>query len=904
MSKSHILLDSLELTEPLSEYIKESNDLDNSAALNNTPSLLKFIVSEKKDFIDNMNENKFRGIKDSVTDAFVNTFFIGPTNYEKLNMLLDYQYHFIYFNIMSEINSYLMHQGPSNRRGHKIENENLYTLQYNEHILLNFKGGSTMYYLYDNIIEHLRGQGMDITQFNDIKDYFKISDIDLALNIETDNSYRYFQLESIVSYLLTRILEDLTNKLEFMYLNTICSNLADGHNTDPTITDKITDIKTSLNLVNLGNQLAALNIIIVPNASRVYPDIYQMKSVINNLKRELSLAITQVNFTAALNFIQQFIEYNVLPLNIRLQSVDMLEISLITEFVTYMTHIDYTLIADGANHHLNMISIHLTLKKYGNHLLNVKYYYLLNNFYNTDKFDTFIDSIKTRLQEINTRSLVKAKESYVSERAPGGRVRTRICNTAVETDVVDNRNYFQDYRYFTETKSERKSHYNLVSNNAEITNDKINFSGRENFFLRPQDSSKFPYVIVTSEYTGLNSADIKDLKQKIINVAAGNKVKVTFPHGEKELDFTNQTNVHYLSINKSIFMENNRYVTTFNLFRIKFNVTLTDLIESISINKLTNDCEIAPDSTTNTPSEFLDVGVGSKDDTFHSVVDEIEEHHNGIVFNITYNPGSVPVVYGNQSRILSYSIQTFAADLNNVLYCQQKIPWLDLKYQKRLFRLLFYIFNVLQNEHAENPVIENANTIITNVFQGALLANIDDALLTYDNIVTHNNDFIIPGIEINERIQNFIRLISIDGSDVSMTTTTIKDLILSGRELHNHLLLAPKYKIANGFFSYTIIYILLIKRLRDEIAANPGNRQVIITEYSKLIQIFYDRSGITFNITNYNNDENEMNQSIVKGFINDFGAYIVNIRQAIRILVGMFTPNFDYIAYNNLPINS
>jgi hypothetical protein len=899
MSKSHILLDSLELTEPLSKYIEESKDLDKSAALNNTPSLLKFIVSEKKDFIDNMNENKFRGIKDNVTDAFVNTFFIGPENYEKLNMLLDYQYHFIYFNIMLDVNSYLMQQGPSNRDDQKIEIENLYPLQDNEHILLNFKGGSTMYYLYNNIIDHLRKQGKDITQFKDITDYFKISDIDLALNIETDNSYRYFQLESIVSYLLTRILEDLTNKLEFMYLNTICSNLEGGN--DPTITAKIAQIKASL---KLNEPLDHLKIIILQNASRVYTDIYAMKLAINALKKKLILDVTEANITEAFDFIQQFIEYDNITLYSTLKSVDMLEISLITEFVTYMTHINYNRIANGVNRQLNMININLKLKDYGNHLLNVKYDYLLNNFYNTLKFDIFINSIKTRLQDINTSSLKKAKDSYAAELA-SGKLRTRICETDEQTDAADGRNYFQDYRYFTETKSERKSHYNLVSDNAEITNDKINFSGRENFFLRPQDSSKFPYVIVTTKNTGLNSADIKDLKQNIINVA-GNKVRVKFPNAViKELDFTNETNVHYLSINKSIFMENNRYVTTFNLFRIKFNVTLANLIESISIDAL-NKCVTDLDPTTNTPSEFLDVGVGSKDDTFHSVVDEIEEHNNGIVFNITYNVDpvrTVPEVYGKESRILSYSIKTFAADLNNVLYCQQKIPWLDLKYQKRLFRLLFYIFNVLQNEHVANPAIENANTIINDVFQETLFNNIDHTAINYDNIVTHHNDFTLNGRTVDNMIQDFITQISIAGSDISMTTITIKDLILSDRELHNHLLLAPKYKIANGFFSYTIIYILLIKKLKDEIAANPINQDAIIAEYSKLIQIFYDRSGITFNIKNYNNN-NEMNQLIVKGFINDFGSYIDNIKKAIKVLKLMFTQDFNYKAYDKLPINS
>ena len=86
MLKNHILLDGLKLLRdqndastsyPLSEYIRESEDLEKASSLNNNTALLKFIISEKKDFIDVINENKFRAIKDNVTDAFVNEFFIN-----------------------------------------------------------------------------------------------------------------------------------------------------------------------------------------------------------------------------------------------------------------------------------------------------------------------------------------------------------------------------------------------------------------------------------------------------------------------------------------------------------------------------------------------------------------------------------------------------------------------------------------------------------------------------------------------------------------------------------------------------------------------------------------------------------------------------------------------------------
>jgi hypothetical protein len=917
MSINHVLLDSLKLLKdpsdknssyPLSEYINESQDLEKVSSLNNTPSLLKFILSEKKDLIEVINENKFRAIKDNVTDAFVNEFFIG--NYEKLNMLLDYQYHLIYFNIMLKINTELINTTiQKNRDGKKLEKENMYPLQYNEHILLNFKGGSTMYYLYNNIIKHLSANRVDITQFDKIKEYFKISDIDLSLNIETGNSYRYFQLESTVSSILANILEELTNRLEFMYLNKILLATNTIIINNPKISAIIKQIKDNL---ELEKTLDNIYIKLHPTSKRVYPnDIYAMKLKINELKYELNVDINETNIIKAIDFIKTFIEHDYEPSMSILKSVDMLEISLLTEFVNYMTRINYSTIPNHKKYYLKITSILLKLEKYGKHLLNVKYKYLLDNLYNIDQLDGFITKIKDGLQNQNTKSLKNAKEALAKERAEL-KIRTRLCNNPEIEDLTDlspDNKYYQDYRYFTESKSEIKSIYNLVDDNTNITKDKINFSGRENFLLRPQDSSKYPYLIVTTTNYGLNSDDIKELKNEIVVANGSDKVVVKFGKDLIELDFSNNNNIHYLSINKSIFMENSRFVTTFNLFRIKFNVTLSNLIESISVDKLpSNNCISTMLPLTNAPSEFLDVGISSKDDTFHSIANEIEEHNNGIIFEIVYDPTTVPVEYGTQSRILSYNIKTFAADLNNVLYCQQKIPWLDLKYQKRLFRLLFYIFNVLHNEHQlppanqPNPPNEHVNTIIIDVFN-ELFDKIDQNLITYNNIVTNHNNFTTPGNLIDTMIETFIRQISIDGSDIFITTQTIKDLILSGRELHNHLLLKPKYKIADGFFSYTIIYILLIKKLKDEITNTPANLQLIIAEYSKLIQIFYDKSGISFNIKNYY-DENQMNESIVKGFINDFGLYIKNIKDAIKTLALMFNAVFNYNTYNILPIDS
>jgi hypothetical protein len=173
---SSILLDTINLrdTQPISSFINENSVT--TGGIRGKPSLLKFITSDKKDYNDTINKNNQRMLKDNVTDAFVQTFFTNDENITK--MLVDYQYHFLHSKIMNEINLELFNNRLPNNAGQAVNPNKFYPLQHNEHIILNFKGGSTMYYLFKNII-HSNNTPPDIV--NSIRDNFKISDIDLSL---------------------------------------------------------------------------------------------------------------------------------------------------------------------------------------------------------------------------------------------------------------------------------------------------------------------------------------------------------------------------------------------------------------------------------------------------------------------------------------------------------------------------------------------------------------------------------------------------------------------------------------------------------------------------------------------------------------------------------------------------
>ncbi len=894
MSVYNILLDKYKTQSPLSDYITEQRNINNNAELNINPSLFKFFISEKKDVVKLVKDNKYRMLADSVTDAFVSTFFINyenNNNNEILKMLIDYQYHFINYYIMTNVSVELGQPKQSCRSGASIPEDNLCPLQADEHIILNFKGGSTMFFLYNKIIAYLREKNRDLEQFNDIKDDFKISDIDLSLNIIAENSYRYYQIESICCKLLAKSMEELSNRFEFIFLKLI-NNQAENQEENQEITAELNDLENKLiNLNTLDLHINDIHYTIGFNqvVNPIYNDIYRFKLLINEYKHKLKNEEFNDELENRINiFIDKFfitnIENegdNIVSVNIITKTVDMLEISYLSEFIQYVHSIS-----------LNERYVHqfICLDTLAKYLLDSRFKYLSNNLYNIPKFNNLITNVHNNLRNINNSTLKKAIKN-LTDINENTIIKARTCNSPQRQH--ENSNYYQEDRYLINEVAGNVHMYNLRENDH-INMQLINFGGVKNFMLKLQDSSNYPQLKVETSNTGLYNDEIKHIKELIgnVNIRFGNN-----ENNSKDIKFAdNKHNIHFVSINKSILSIKKDFIQTFNLFRIKFNLVLDELVESVIVSD-NEECEYEIINSLDTPSEFLDVSISSKDDGFHHNVKEIEEKRPGIVFNFNL-PQMQNALYGMTSRITSYNIEIFAADLANVLYNQQVIPWFDLKYKKRLSRLLFYIFNTLHIHHKNHISPLKVHHQITQVFK-PFFDRIDTDKINFNNIfggqfITTNN------VSIDDIVHEFIDHISVENSNTYINSASINKLILYNTNINRHLILKDSYKFTCEFYSFTIICLVLMQKIINEVN-NGENRNNIIHKNVLLIKHLYDKNGYVYEDKHFiNKTEEQINTIIINDFIVNLSTYIGNIKHSIETLEKMFFNNFEFNIYQRI----
>lgn len=126
----------------------------------------------------------------------------------------------------------------------------------------------------------------------------------------------------------------------------------------------------------------------------------------------------------------------------------------------------------------------------------------------------------------------------------------------------------------------------------------------------------------------------------------------------------------FVSLNEEITIDNPSALVHFALSRIKFNFS------SICIDKNNNEQEI------NIPAELIDVSIPYRDDSNaqHFNVDRHTKLYNIIMDDDKY----FTVRAYNKSHIID--------DLSQILFIQNKFPWMDTKYMKRLKRLLIFCF--------------------------------------------------------------------------------------------------------------------------------------------------------------------------------------------------------------------
>nr|QFG74769.1 MAG: hypothetical protein [Megaviridae environmental sample] len=178
----------------------------------------------------------------------------------------------------------------------------------------------------------------------------------------------------------------------------------------------------------------------------------------------------------------------------------------------------------------------------------------------------------------------------------------------------------------------------------------------------------------------------------------------------------------YMYLNETNRFYDNDVLYNFMLHRVKINNVL--IFESADVP--------SEYGYFNSPAELIDVSI--------SKLDDFALHH--ITFDLTklysYNN---PEIDGQMLKFRSYNVEGFILDLYKILYEQTKSqPWTDVKYKKRLYRLVFFLLVYILELNKKNTsgIIDNIRNILTTgtVLETAMSNIKTDKIL--NNLLSYN----------------------------------------------------------------------------------------------------------------------------------------------------------------------
>ena len=204
---------------------------------------------------------------------------------------------------------------------------------------------------------------------------------------------------------------------------------------------------------------------------------------------------------------------------------------------------------------------------------------------------------------------------------------------------------------------------------------------------------------IFNEYNPLNEEQKREFKMNLVDLSNSSRVDNVVNIGINENSLHskyNFNNIHYLTVNNSIYVnrDNGDSNVSFNLIRTKFNIKLN----KVNIKRYNNNPE---DYTMSVPSEFIDISITTLDDSlYRHFVMHPYKFINKI--DIEYGTGD-ELIPGNTNKLLSYNLSYIVSDLHHILFKQSNyIPWLDMKYGKRIKRL--FIMYLLESEDAPDII--------------------------------------------------------------------------------------------------------------------------------------------------------------------------------------------------------
>lgn len=165
----------------------------------------------------------------------------------------------------------------------------------------------------------------------------------------------------------------------------------------------------------------------------------------------------------------------------------------------------------------------------------------------------------------------------------------------------------------------------------------------------------------------------------------------------------NNPHYHYISYNTTILNKFDEYINDFVLFRIKLNGKVNGILQEVdSLNRnIANINDVAGSIINkNAPSEILDITISA--------------HYDG---QKLLKPEPFIILTLEGEPIYAYSTLSLVYDLGYILYRQiYYCPWVDGKYDKRVFR---YIFLLIMHYDTIDKSNNNA-TLVTQIIKPLL----------------------------------------------------------------------------------------------------------------------------------------------------------------------------------------
>jgi len=636
-----------------------------------------------------------RRIIDNSTDQFIKTFFSedgGDEDREwkeyNRGLFLSYVYFSFKLKLETMLNKELLRNDILPLYKNHEDKDNIFQdKEYNsEFVMFLFKGGNIMN-MY--MKKYFNEDTFDFSSLNDnIKNAFKISDFDFTIYLKCQTDERF----KIVLEHLEKVTYEILSSIN-LFFNSYFKN-------HQTLTRPLGKNNLANNYLINQNQLN--------DDLEVKSKINRIDSMLIKLERELSQIYRYHSFEKALVLIgkSKYLVFYLKKEDTELNENEAHEMNMIVDNL-YEDEIEkenlsktltfqfmhFLILCKQIKNTRDLNNICLDIKKKENEL----------NYFNRCYY------IHDRIKNVNNliSNLNRIAKFILFEKI------ILISKNPINTFLKYFESAFIDHRFYSKAKI-NKLKENLANGFIETA---IKYSGKY-FFEKPKKKKLFGlYAINTNEqkknriehnFIGHNLDDISGLDAsnvvKLIDLSNSSRDDMVINLGINQNSIYakyNNNNIHYLTVNNSIFVDRNTadHMISFNLIRSKFNIKLDKVkTKKYSSEPVSNEL--------NVPSEFIDISISTLNDSlYRHFIMHPDNFTNEL--NVTFDGIE-------NNHLKSYNIEYIVSDLHYILFKQKNyIPWLDNKYGKRVKRLgIMYLLEAEDSKYLDDDDYNNHKTQI------------------------------------------------------------------------------------------------------------------------------------------------------------------------------------------------